>query len=130
VLVYLIIRTEWATTSREVAEVDAEGNTDAIAVGNSRDRALDISARILRVIELSGGERSSVYDSGRVVLDDGGVTKDSRNWDIGGLGANKTNKSGHQDRENGSGMHIGECMIDIEASCVQLVPDSWKEQNV
>jgi len=102
---------EWATAGREVAEVDAEGNTDAIAVGDSRDRALDVSTGILGVVELSGGERSSVDDSGRVVLDDGSVAKDSCNWDIGGLGAGKTKESSRQDRKDGCGMHGDGCIV-------------------
>jgi len=65
--------TEWATAGREVAEVDAEGNTDAVAVGDCRDRALDVSSGILRVVELGGGERSSVDDARRVVLDNSGI---------------------------------------------------------
>ena len=122
------IHTEWATAGREVAEVDTEGDTDAVAVGDRRDRALDITTGILRVVELGGGERSRVDNSRRVILDDCSVAKDSRNWNIRGLGADKTKESDHQDRENGSGMHIGGSVIKVdskgEASCIPLVPGS------
>ena len=67
--------TERATAGREVAEVYAEGNTDAIAIGDCRDRALDITTGILRVEETLGGESSSVDNSGRVILNDGGVAE-------------------------------------------------------
>jgi hypothetical protein len=85
--------TERATAGREVAEVYAEGNTDAIAVGNCRDRALDVATGILRVEETLGGESSSVDNSWRVVFNDRGVAKDSSNWDTGGLATGKTKES-------------------------------------
>ena len=98
--------TERATAGGEVAEVYAEGNTDAIAVGDCRDRALDVATGILRAEETLGGESSSVDNSGRVILNDGGVAKYSSNWDTGGLGAGKTKESSHKDREDGCGMHF------------------------
>ncbi len=85
--------TERATAVREVAEVYAEGNTDAIAIGDCRYRALDVATGILRIEETLGGESSSVDNSGRVILNDGGIAKDSSNWDTGGLGADKTKDS-------------------------------------
>lgn len=85
--------TERATAGREVAEVYAEGNADAIAVSDCRDRALDVATGILRVEETLGGESSSVDNSGRVILNDGGIAKDSSNWDTGGLGADKAKES-------------------------------------
>jgi hypothetical protein len=98
--------TEWATAGREVAEVHTEGDTDAIAVGDSRDCALDVATGILGVEEPLGGESSSVDDSWGVVLNDGSVAKDSSNRNISGLGAGKTKESGRQDREDGCGMHF------------------------
>jgi hypothetical protein len=85
--------TERATAGREVTEVYAEGNTDAIAVGDRRDRALDVATGILRVEETLGWECSSVDNPRRVILNDGGVAKDSSNWETGGLGADKTKES-------------------------------------
>jgi hypothetical protein len=99
--------TERATAGREVAEVYAEGNADAIAVSDCRDRALDVATGILRVEETLGGESSSVDNSGRVILNDGGIAKDSSNWDTGGLGADKPKESSRQDGENTCGIHFG-----------------------
>lgn len=100
--------TERATTGREVAEVDAEGDADAIAITDSRDRAFDVATGIRRVEELGLWKRSSVDDSCRVVLNHRGVAKDSSNWDIGGLGVDKTREGGRQDREDGCEMHDGD----------------------
>lgn len=114
--------TEWATTGGEVAEVHAEGDADAIAIGDSGDRAFDVATRICGVEESLTGEGSSVDDSRRVVLNDGGVAKDSSDWDVGGLGVKKTKEAGHQDRENGCEMHVGEsgALWKGEACCTRV----------
>jgi len=112
---------EWATAGREVAEVDTEGDTNTVAVGDRRDRALDVTTRIIFVVELSGGQCSCVDDSRRIVFDYGGITQKTGHRNIRGLGADKTKESGHQDRENSSGVHIGRSVLKVrskgEASC-------------
>ena len=67
--------TEGATAGREVLEVNRKGDTNAIAAGDSRDGALDIATGIAGVEELRVREGCGVDDSGRIVLDYGGIAK-------------------------------------------------------
>ena len=127
--------TEWATTGREVAEVDAEGDTNSIAVGNSRDCALDVSAGILGVEELGSREGSSIDDSWRVVLDDGSVAKNSSDRDTGGLGADKSKERGHQDQEQCCETHVGggivqlDCFLKGDGRCIPVSTGFLEEKK-
>ena len=67
--------TEWSTAGRKVREVDLERDTDAIGVGSCRDRAFDVTARIVGIEELRGRKSRDVDSSRRVVLDDRSVAQ-------------------------------------------------------
>ena len=68
-------RTKWTTAGRQVFKVHLETDADTIGVGSSRNRSLNIAARILWVEELFGRKGSGIDYSRRVVLNNSCVAK-------------------------------------------------------
>ena len=71
-----------------------EGDTNAIGACGSRDAALDIATRILRIEELCGGKFSNVSDADGIAINDGCIAKESSDWDCVGLCSHMGEKHG------------------------------------
>jgi hypothetical protein len=80
--------TKWATTGRQVREADLEGDANAVGACSSRDAALDIATRILRIEELCGGKGGNIGEADRIARNDCCITQETSDWVSVGLRSN------------------------------------------
>jgi hypothetical protein len=81
-------RTEWATTGGQIREADLEGGANAVGACGSRDAALDIATRILRIEELCGGKDGNIGEADRIARNDCCITQETSDWVSIGLRSN------------------------------------------
>jgi hypothetical protein len=86
--------TEGSTRSREVTEVDLEGNTNAIRICDSDNSSFNITPWIIGVEESLGRKSCSINHSRGVIFNDRGIAKYTSNWSrVVGLCSNKAEYS-------------------------------------